>query len=92
MRFASNPLPGMNPWLEAYWGDIHTRLTTYSCDEIQAQLPPELQARVEEYLSVFEPDEESRKLRRIAPDVHIVEQPGSSKIYWRRVSGRRICC
>lgn len=75
MKFATNPLPGMNPWLEAYWGDIHTSLTTYARDSIQAQLPPDLQARVEEYLSVYEPDEESRKLRRISPDVHIVEQP-----------------
>lgn len=79
MKFATNPLPGMNPWLEAYWGDIHTRLTTYSCDAIQRQLPPDLQARVEEYLSVCEPDEESRKLRRIAPDVQVIEQPGIAK-------------
>ena len=76
MKFATNPLPGMNPWLEACWGDIHTSLTTYARDTVQAQLPPDLQARVEEYLSVFEPDEESRKLRRISRDVHIVEQPG----------------
>ena len=79
MKFATNPLPGMNPWLEAYWGDIHTSLTTYARDSIQAQLPPDLQARVEEYLSVYEPDEESRKLRRVSPDVHIVEQPGMAK-------------
>ncbi len=75
MKFKSNPFPGMNPWLEAHWGDIHTRLTTYTCDAIQKQLPADLQARVEEYLSVFEPDEESRKLRRISPDVQIIQQP-----------------
>ena len=79
MKFATTPLPGMNPWLEAYWGDIHTSLTTYARDALQAQLPPDLQARVEEYLSVYEPDEESRKLRRIAPDVQIIEQPGLAK-------------
>lgn len=79
MKFATNPLPGMNPWLEEYCGDIHTRLTTYSCDSIQRQLPVDLQARVEEYLSVYEPDEELRKYRRIAPDVHVVEQPGLAK-------------
>lgn len=74
MKFKTNPLPGMNPWLESHWGDIHTRLTTYTCDAIQSQLPADLQARVEEYLSVFEPDEESRKLRRISPDVQIIQQ------------------
>lgn len=56
MRFESNPLPGMNPWLETYWGDIHTSLTTYARDTIQRQLPSDLQARVEVYLSVFEPE------------------------------------
>ncbi len=74
MNFTTNPLPGMNPWLEAYWGDIHTSLTTYARDALQKQLPADLQARVEEYLSVFEPDEESRKLRRISPDVQILQQ------------------
>ena len=76
LKFKTNPFPGMNPWLEAYWGDIHTKLTTYTCDFIQRQLPNDLQARVEEYLSVVEPDEETRKLRRISPDVQITQQPG----------------
>ena len=76
LKFKKNPFPGMNPWLEAYWGDIHTSLTTYARDHIQTQLPADLQARVEEYLSVIEPDEESRKLRRISHDVQIVHQPG----------------
>lgn len=76
MRFETNPLPGMNPWLETYWGDIHTSLTTYARDLIQRQLPGDLQARVEEYLSVFEPEEEAQTSRRVAPDVQINEQPG----------------
>lgn len=79
MNSAANPLPGMNPWLEAHWGDIHTRLTTYSCDAIQKQLPPDLYARVEEYLSVAGLDDPSHKPRRIAPDVHISEQRGVAK-------------
>ncbi len=32
-RFLKNPFPGMNPWLEGYWGDVHTKLTTYAYDE-----------------------------------------------------------
>ncbi|MEZ6131451.1 MAG: DUF4058 family protein [Planctomycetaceae bacterium] len=75
MKFATNPLPGMNPWLEAYWGDIHTSMTTYARDVIQKQLPDNLQARVEEYLSVLDPVEDARSVRRISPDVHVVEQP-----------------
>jgi len=76
MRFSTNPLPGMNPWLETYWGDVHTRLTTYSCDQIQKLLPRDLQARVEEYLSVHESEEEGPSDRRISPDVSVIEQPG----------------
>ena len=72
MHFEKNPFPGMNPWLESYWGDIHTRLTMYSCDAIQRQLPPDLHARVEEYLAVDEPDGDPKyRHRRIAPDIHV---------------------
>ncbi len=78
MRFNTNPLPGMNPWLEAYWGDIHTKLTTYACDYMQRQLPSDLQARVEEYLSVYEAEDDAASSRRIVPDVQIVQQPDLS--------------
>lgn len=75
MHFAKNPFPGMNPWLESYWGDIHTSLTTYARDAIQKQLPSDLHARVEEYLSVDEPygDPKDRH-RRISPDIHISQR------------------
>lgn len=71
LRFNQNPLPGMNPWLEAYWGDIHTSLTTYARDEIQRQLPSSLHAHVEEYLAVAEADDEPLGGRRISPDIVI---------------------
>ncbi len=76
MKFRTNPLPGMNPWLEAYWGDIHTSLTTYARDCIQGQLPADLQARVEEYLAVEGPEDEPLSPRRISPDVQVIQQPG----------------
>ncbi len=80
-QFAKNPLPGMNPWLEAYWGDVHTRLTTYSCDEIQRQLPPTLHAHVEEYLAVEEDDDDSVPSgRRISPDIVVHSTPNKSKL------------
>ncbi len=81
MHFAKNPFPGMNPWLESYWGDIHTRLTMYSCDSIQRQLPSDLHARVEEYLSVDEPygDPKDRH-RRISPDIHISKRVASAHL------------
>ena len=73
-RFLENPFPGMNPWLEGYWGDVHTKLTTYTCDAIQLVLPDGLRARVEEYLAV---EEHFGALvsttRRISPDISIVQ-------------------
>jgi hypothetical protein len=44
----------MDPYLEAHWGDIHTRLMVYASTQLNAQLPRDLQARVEESLAVQE--------------------------------------
>ena len=35
-----NPFPGMNPWLEAYWRDVHASLLVYARDLLNAELPP----------------------------------------------------
>jgi hypothetical protein len=70
-----NPFPGMNPWLESHWGDIHTRLTTYGSDQLQSQLPAGLRARVEEYVTVEADDDTESRSHRFAPDVRIAERP-----------------
>jgi hypothetical protein len=62
----------MDPYLEQYWRDVHARLIIYSCDQLQAQLPPDLYARVEERI-VLESDEALRQSRY--PDVRVVEHP-----------------
>jgi hypothetical protein len=49
-----SPFPGMDPYLEAYWGDIHTRLMANASRQINAVLPDDMQARVEEGLRVTE--------------------------------------
>ena len=49
---AKNPFPGMNPYLEQRWGDVHHRLVSYSGDLIQDALPDDLRARVEERVFV----------------------------------------
>jgi hypothetical protein len=58
-----SPFPGMNPYLEQYWGDIHHRLITYSSDALQKQLPGDLRARVGERVFV-EPEEAGRTARK----------------------------
>jgi hypothetical protein len=68
MRMHS-PFPGMDPYLETYWRDIHTSLMIYSRDAIQDQLPADLFARVEESVSV----DTEEGLRSVSPDVRVVE-------------------
>jgi len=64
-----SPFPGMDPYLEAHWRDVHTSMMTYIRDQIQDQLPFDLVARVEESVSVDYEDNS----RSIAPDVRVVE-------------------
>ncbi|MBC8869248.1 MAG: DUF4058 family protein [Planctomycetes bacterium] len=73
-----NPFPGMNPWLEWHWGDVHTRLATYGCDQLQPQLPPGLRARVEEYVAVEAEEEPDFDGDRFSPDVRVIERPEAS--------------
>jgi hypothetical protein len=61
----------MDPYLEQYWGDVHTSLMVYMRDQINEQLPGDLQARVEESILI---DVEERS-RTVYPDVRVVEQP-----------------
>ncbi len=37
-----NPFPGMNPYFERYWGDVHSTLIAYLRDQINERLPPVL--------------------------------------------------
>lgn len=66
------PFPGMDPFLENHWGDVHTSLTIYCRNQLQDQLPPDLRARVEEHVSVETENERPINLR---PDVRVVERP-----------------
>jgi hypothetical protein len=66
-----NPFPGMNPYLEAHWRDVHTSLMVYIRDQLQTQLPDDLTARVEESVSI-DAGEDSRE---VSPDVRVVEEP-----------------
>jgi hypothetical protein len=70
---AKSPFPGMDPYLELHWRDVHHRFVTYSCDQIQAQLPPDLCARMEE--RVILAGDGTRQGDRY-PDVRVFEAPG----------------
>lgn len=79
-----NPFPGMNPYLERHWGDVHTRFMVYACDQISEQLPGDLQARVEETLCV---DSDIDQGRLVYPDIRVVEDQGASPFDAQSVAG-----
>lgn len=64
-----NPFPGMNPFLEQRWGDFHTSFNVAIRDALNRGLPEELEARIEESVTV---DYEVER-RTIYPDVHVIE-------------------
>lgn len=70
-----NPFPGMNPYLEARWGDVHTALISYIRDAVDDDLPRGLQAKMQERVFV---ESLGRGGHALSPDVLI------------RPSGRRI--
>jgi hypothetical protein len=68
-----SPFPGMDPYLEQYWQDVHARLILYACDQLEDQLPGSLVARVEERVVLETEDLDERS---VYPDVKIVERSG----------------
>ncbi len=65
------PFPGMDPYLEEFWGDVHARLVLYASDQLQSQLPGDLRARVEERVFVDSPHEDERS---VYPDLRVIER------------------
>jgi hypothetical protein len=71
-----SPFPGMDPYLEQHWGDVHHNLITFAQGMLNEQLPRDLRARVEERILVELPSED----RVYYPDIRVVEHdhPGQS--------------
>src|SRR5437773_9325252 len=65
-----SPFPGMDPYLEARWGDVHQSLITYARDALQPNLPDDLRARVEERVFV---ETDAEQIRRVVPDLHVAQ-------------------
>jgi hypothetical protein len=63
-----SPFPGMDPYVEPHWQDIHTTLISDARRALNQSLPPGLVARVEERVAV---EADDQYLRRIAPDVRV---------------------
>ncbi len=66
-----SPFPGMDPFLERHWQDVHSRFMVYASTKLNHQLPHELLARVESSLAVESDDE---RTRIVYPDISVIEQ------------------
>ncbi len=64
-----SPFPGMDPYLEAHWRDVHSTLVIYIRDALNDNMPPELRARVEERVVLERPEGIGDGLY---PDVRVV--------------------
>ena len=67
--------PGMNPYLELYWLDVHSKLVIYASDQLQSRLPRQLRARCNERV-VLEDDREP--IRPMQSDVLVVDRPADA--------------
>ncbi len=56
MISTKNPFPGMNPFLEEYWPDVHTTLVSLIREALSNVLPPDLKVRSEERVVVDQDD------------------------------------
>src|SRR6266536_3741693 len=67
----ASPFPGMDPYLEAHWRDVHARLIIYASDALQGVLPSSLRARVEERVLLETPQGIAE--HPLFPDVRVIE-------------------
>lgn len=72
-----SPFPGMDPYLEARWGDVHTALCTGIRAALQPRLPRGLRARAQQdVLLEAEMDEEGQ---RFEADIAVIEAGGPAR-------------
>ena len=68
-----SPFPGMDPYLEAHWLDIHTALVAASRRALNERLPKDLIARAEERVAI---ESEAGTSSTLGPDVRVFEGIG----------------
>jgi hypothetical protein len=68
-----NPFPGMNPFMERRWRDVHLKLIAFISNELGVEMPESYSALAEEQVHVFGDD-----AGVYYPDISIVDEP------WKR--------
>jgi hypothetical protein len=67
-----SPFPGMDPWLEAFWGPVHHTYMQAVRDQLAGQLPDGLFSEVEETVYILDFGEDAGRVR---PDVAVFSHP-----------------
>jgi hypothetical protein len=70
-----SPFPGMDPYLEQHWGDVHSSLVIYARNQLQKVLPKDLRARVEERVVIAG----LGRPRSVYPDMPVIETQRKSR-------------
>lgn len=73
MEEQKGPFPGMDPYLERFWNDVHGKLVTYIADELNEMLPPRFRATMQERVVTADLDQPLSGARY--PDVPVLEAP-----------------
>src|SRR5579871_513996 len=84
----ASPFPGMDPYLEPQWLDVHTKLVAYAADALNSLLPDDLIARTEERVGI-ETDEPELPAT-VSPDVSVFETVGSQGVRGSTYGGRQL--
>jgi len=72
-----SPFPGMDPYLEDHWTDVHASLIVYARDQLKPILPDDLQVHIEGTITVAA--EDSGAHRDYKPDVRAYESKPRAK-------------
>jgi hypothetical protein len=74
----SSPFPGMDPYLEQHWGDVHHNLVSFAQGLLNDCLPRDLRARAQERIVWDLPREESD----LYPEIRVMtsDRPGQGGI------------
>ena len=73
MTRGRSPFPGMDPYLESRWSDVHVKLIGFTGEAIQPLLPPDLRARGEERVLLQEESEDDDGSYSYRSDVAVVQ-------------------
>lgn len=65
-----SPFPGMDPYIERHWPDVHTAMVASMRGELNRVLPEGLVARTEERIAI---EADSGEVSALAPDVRVTE-------------------